>query len=104
MALAPVAEQLLPERGVSIAQRPVDHDQRLQSDLPSFCENFVTHYSRCAASSRKEQGRSNAGGFRDMAMAAYHPVVGLGEAPGERVDAVGDVGERAGGGRGGEDR
>jgi hypothetical protein len=34
----------------------------------------------------------------------YHPVVGLGEAPGERVDAVGDVGERAGGGRGGEDR
>jgi len=65
VALAPVAEQLLPERGVSIAQRPVDHDQRLQSD---------------------------------------HPVVGLGEAPGERVDAVGDVGERAGGGRGGEDR
>lgn len=35
---------------------------------------------------------------------AYHPVVRLGEAPGERVDAVGDVGERAGGGRGGEDR
>ena len=29
-----------------------------------------------------------------MAMATYHPVVGLGEAPGERVDAVGDVGER----------
>lgn len=34
----------------------------------------------------------------------YHPVVGLGEAPGESVDAVGYVGERAGGGRGGEDR
>jgi hypothetical protein len=35
---------------------------------------------------------------------AYHPVARLGEAPGERVHAVGDVGERAGGGRGGEDR
>jgi hypothetical protein len=34
----------------------------------------------------------------------YHPVVGLGEAPSERVDAVGHVGERTGGGRGGEDR
>jgi len=36
VAVAPVAEQLLPERRVAFAQRPVDHDQRLQSNLPSF--------------------------------------------------------------------
>lgn len=36
VAVAPVAEQLLPERRVAFAQHPVDHDQRLQSNLPSF--------------------------------------------------------------------
>ena len=46
-----------------------------------------------------DRGRSNGWQWR-----TYDPVTRLGEALGERVDAVGDVGERAGGGRGGEDR
>jgi len=46
-----------------------------------------------------DRGRNNGWQWR-----TYHPVTRLGEALGERVDAVGDVGERAGGGRGGEDR
>lgn len=40
---------------------------------------------------------------KTLAMAAYHPVVRLGETAGEGVDAVGHVGERAGAGRGGDD-
>lgn len=39
MALAPVAEQLLPERGVAVAQSTVDHNQRLQSNL-TICKHF----------------------------------------------------------------